>query len=257
MTSTTTITQQEQTSAPAKIPLRRALQGLAVLYLPPLLLALWAGLSLVAVVSGSLTRPAQTGFARWLRLGTIIGAAAPWLYFGWLRPWHMRWGATSAESRKPLPGDELVPNPAFQTTRAITIHAGVEQVWPWLAQVGQDRAGFYSYDWLENLAGAQIHNADQIHPEWQQRETGDLVSLSPDLGLPITTFSPNQALILKGWGAFVLEPIDDQTTRLLVRGRTPWAWGALLVTLVIELPHFIMERGMLLGLKRRAEADSR
>ena len=88
----------------------------------------------------------------------------------------------------------------------MTIEAPPEAVWPWLAQLGQDRAGFYSYEWLENLAGCDMHNADEIHPEWQEREPGDTVYLHPLNGLPVARFEPGRVLALEDWGAFVLEP---------------------------------------------------
>jgi hypothetical protein len=82
-------------------------------------------------------------------------------WFG-LRPWHIRWGATDDELARPLPGDEIVPRPRKWSTRAITIDAPAEVVWPWLVQIGQGRGGLYSYDWLENLAGCDIHSADRV-----------------------------------------------------------------------------------------------
>jgi hypothetical protein len=94
----------------------------------------------------------------------------------------MNWGATADEQRMTLPGDELLPDPSARFTRAITIHAPQSRVWPWIVQIGQDRAGFYSNTWLENLTGADIHNADAIHPEWQRRAVGDRVPLArPDI----------------------------------------------------------------------------
>lgn len=239
-----------------KIPVKRALQGLAVLYLPPLLLILWVVASLVAGVSGRLSQTPTTSYRRWVRRLLGLGNIVPGLYVFWLRPWFLRWGATTEETRKPLPGDEFVPDPLYQSTRGVTIHAPVDQVWRWLAQIGQDRGGFYSHEWLENLAGASMCNADRVHPEWQQRAIGDRVQLSPDVGLPVLAFIRNHALVLKGWGAFVLEPIDTQTTRLLIRNRVPRDGGALLSALLIEIPHFIMERGMMLGLKARAESTA-
>ena len=258
-TSTKQVTNQHEQNLVivGKPPLRRAFQGLFVLYAPSLLLNLLIGASLVATLKSLWARRAPTGLGRWLRPFIILGSLAPWLYLFWLRPWHMRWGATDKEVHKTMLGDELVPDPVIQSTRAVTVHAPVHQVWPWLAQLGQDRGGFYSYAWLENLAAADIHNADRIHPEWQQRKVGDIVRLSPYIGLPVAVFEPKRALLLKGWGAFVLEPVDTHTTRLLARNRTPCGWSALLSALFIELPHFIMERKMLLGIKARAEEYAR
>ena len=118
----------------------------------------------------------------------------------------LHWGANCEELRRPLPGDELVPDPRSSPRAPSRSTRRAEAVWPWLAQLGQDRGGFYSYEWLENLAGCEMHNADEIHPEWQQREPGETVYLHPLHGLPVARFEPGRALVLEGWGAFVLEP---------------------------------------------------
>src|SRR3954463_3114879 len=104
----------------------------------------------------------------------LFGTAAA-LYALVIRPWHLRWGAQPGDENRELPGDELLPKDGTQILHAVTIDAPVEEVWPWLAQLGQDRGGFYSYEWLENLIGDDIRNADRIHPEWQRTEAGDLV----------------------------------------------------------------------------------
>ena len=96
-------------------------------------------------------------------------------YLSILYPWMMRWGATDAELTMQLPGDAIVPVVGSQSTRAVTIHAPAEEVWKWILQIGQERAGFYSNDWLENLTLADIHNVDEIRPEWQNRKEGDVV----------------------------------------------------------------------------------
>src|ERR1041385_7104203 len=98
-----------------------------------------------------------------------LGPALPWVCLLAIRPRMARWGATDQEVRMPLPGDEVNAQRAFVSTRAITTDAPLEVVWPWLAQIGQDRGGFYSYTWLENLAGCRMHNARRIYSEWQQR----------------------------------------------------------------------------------------
>jgi hypothetical protein len=147
----------------------------------------------------------------------------------------------------------MVACAAVQSTRAVTVEAPPEAVWPWLAQLGQDRAGFYSYEWLENLAGCNMHNADAVHPEWQRREPGETVSLHPLRGLPVVRFEPGRVLALEGWGAFVLKPHGPDCTRLIARGRVPRGVGAVANALLMEIPHFLMERKMLLGIKERAE----
>jgi hypothetical protein len=174
-------------------------------------------------------------------------------------------GASDEEVRRPLPGDDLVPEPAAQSTRAVTIHAPAAEVWKWLVQIGQGRGGFYSYDWLENLAGIEVRSAGRVDPAWQSLAVGDLVRAAPertipDAGWTVAALEPERALVLRGWGAFVLDPIDPHTTRLIARSRMPGrpAWlAALKNAMTWELPHFIMERKMLLGIKARAERAQR
>src|SRR5664279_5205357 len=108
----------------------------------------------------------------------MAGAAIIELYRGRLRPWMYTWGADDDEVVGALPGDELFVAGAPRTTRALTIGAPPKAVWPWLAQIGEDRAGFYSYSLLERLAGAKIHNADTVHKEWQDVRVGDTVWLA-------------------------------------------------------------------------------
>ena len=209
------------------------------------------------------------------RLLARAGHAAAWAFLVYLaalvalRPWHMRWGTTAEERMIALPGDGLVPEARYRMDHAVTIHAPAAEVWMWLVQIGQARAGFYSYDRLERMAGARIRNVDRIVPEWQRREVGELVRAVPadwmggrfgrELGWRVAEVEPERALVLRGWGAFVLRPLDERTTRLHIRLRgegTPSVAGAVaapLGLLVFEPAHFIMERGMLLGIKRRAE----
>ena len=150
-----------------------------------------------------------------------------------LRSWYSNWGATQEEGDMPLPGDDLVPEPVLVANRAITIEAPAAAIWPWLEQLGQGRGGFYSYQRLENLAGCQIRNANQILPELQNLAVGDLVRLGPE-GYPafeVAAINPGVSLILKGdlpspqgkpttwiW-IFYLNPLNDQTTRLILRTR--------------------------------------
>jgi len=132
-------------------------------------------------------------------------------------------------------------------------------------QLGRDRAGFYSYDALENLFGLRIHNADRIHAEWQNRAVGDLVPATPAgwmgldkaLGWKISHVERERAIVLAGWGAFVLQAIDEGHCRLFVRstvtGPKVPVWAAALSFATFEPIHFVMERRMLLGIKVRAE----
>ena len=198
------------------------------------------------------------------RLGVglaVAGAGAVTAYVCGIRPWHLRWGATEEESSQPLIGDELAPNPKLRATHAITINAPVDDVWPWLVQMGQTRGGFYSYTWLENLVGCHMRNADEIVPEWQELKVGDSVWLHPKAPpVEVAALDPGRAIVLKGWGAFVLQPIDERTTRLIVRSQGDYnpdlrnfVFNFLLWRIVFEPAHFIMERKMLLGIKERAE----
>src|SRR5437588_12622214 len=112
------------------------------------------------------------------RASLIVPAAAAGAgaaYWFLLRPRHLRWGATEAEASGPLPGDDLIPAAGPASTHAVTIHAPPEAVWPWVAQLGQNHAGFYSYTALENLLGCQMRNTHRIVPEWQQIRVGDPV----------------------------------------------------------------------------------
>lgn len=233
--------------APRLGPLQ-VVRAFAVMLGGPLLLAAAAGWS-VAATAVSVLRP------RPVRPLALAGTIALALYALLLRPRHLRWGAEEGDLERALPGDELMPAGGTETLRAVTIDAPPEAVWPWLAQIGQDRGGFYSYEWLENLAGCEMRNAEQIHPEWQHREPGEMVLLHPAAGLDVTVFEPGRALALRGWGSFVVEPAGPRRSRLIARGRRrpgifAAAYGALL-----EIPHFLMERRMLLGIKERAERE--
>jgi hypothetical protein len=208
----------------------------------------------------------------------VIGGLAS-VYFTLIRPWHLKWGATTEEVDRALPGDEFVPEPRLNVTHAVTIRAPLDQVWPWIAQIGQGRGGFYSYEWIENLLGADIHNADRILPEYQNPQVGDKLPLAQDgFGVPMAIVEPRRALVVHGdtrgdpkvmpglkpggffnivWG-WHLDSIDAETTRLVERWRADWnpslgTW--IYMHLFLEPGAFIMERRMLLGIQRRAESN--
>jgi hypothetical protein len=199
--------------------------------------------------------------------GTVIvgGAAFACVLLGRRR--QIRWGATDRELDEPLAGDELILNPNLTSTRAITIGASVDRVWPWIAQLGQGRGGFYSYDLLENLVGCDIHSADRIVPEWQDVQVGDKINLHPDVALEVANVVPERSLVMCGgvpmgnaappydftW-AFVLRDGPDRTTRLVVReryGYTRW-WAGVLVE-AVEAASFVMSQKMLRGIRDRVE----
>lgn len=200
-------------------------------------------------------------------LAGAAGIAFNILFRPLTRPWYTRWGATAAEVSRSLPGDEIVPNPRTGATRAVTIQAPAEAVWPWLAQMGQGRGGLYSYERLENLAGCQIYNADRLIPDLPEFQPGDKMKLGPEgyPFYPVADVRHGQALILGGYEpdtgfgqswVFFLEPAGPEATRLIVRSRgtyQPTFGNSLMWKLLTEPIHFVMERKMLLGLKSRVE----
>lgn len=194
-----------------------------------------------------------------------------------LRFWYNRWGATSAEITQPLPGDALVPAPKLSYTRAITIQAPAARIWSWLAQMGQGRGGLYSYDGLENLAGCNMHSVERVLPELQDLQVGELIRLGPK-GYPcfaVASVHPARALVLisadpqtgqpvensaqpgKGFSIatwqFILQPVDANSTRLLVRQRLSYSPDLTWVWRLTEPVGFVMERKMMLGIRQRAE----
>ncbi len=114
------------------------------------------------------------------RGGVPLVAAAAAAYWFIVRPWHFRWGVTLAEVAQRWPGDELIARPRTRAVRAVTITAPPDRIWPWIMQVGRDRGGFYSYTWLENLIGADIHNVYRLIPGLRERQVGDTVWMGPE-----------------------------------------------------------------------------
>jgi hypothetical protein len=210
--------------------------------------------------------------ARTLR-GLAAAGAAVAAYALVARPWYLRWGATDEEVTRSLPGDDLAKDSTVGSTRAVTIKAPVEDVWPWLVQIGYGRGGFYSYDRLENLFVRLLRgtpgyrSAEAILPEHQRLSPGNFIPAGPPdmlggrladmAGWKVLAIEPNRALVLQGWGAFVLEPLGERATRLIVRSRGAGAWGRLSHYLFWEPAHFVMERRMLLGIQERAERLAR
>lgn len=183
------------------------------------------------------------------------------LYARIVRPWQLRWGATDREIARTLPGDDLVRQAGFDATRAITIAAPRELVWPWLVQVGVNRAGWYSYDLLDNLGRP---SARRIIPELQHLDVGDILPMSPDgrSGIRVVTIDPGRSMV---WGdpgnvtwSWLLEPVGDDATRLLTRIRVRYRWlhPSILFGLLIEFADIFMIRRMLLNVKERAETLS-
>jgi GNAT superfamily N-acetyltransferase len=204
----------------------------------------------VAVSAGATVRAVVEGDPPPVAAAGVIAAFVA--YAAVVVPWTRRWGTVPAEAGSRLPGDEAVPRAGLQMTRAVTIDAPPMAVWAWLAQIGADRGGFYSYSWLENLAGCRLRNAERIHDEWRYTEVGQLVLLHPMNGLPITRLDAPWSFAMGGW-YFVLEARPFGRTRLIARTRVPRGRASVAYAIFVELPHFVMERKMLLGIRRRAE----
>jgi len=182
-------------------------------------------------------------------------------YMLYIRPRQIRWGATDEEVAQAMPGDEFLENPSFNATRAVTIDAPPERIWPWLVQIGYQRAGWYSYDWIDNLGRP---SADRIIPELQNLKEGDLIPMGPieDLGFHVHTIDPNRFML---WGEqgemswlWHLSPIEEGRTRLITRVRLKYDWThpIILGYLVLDAGDIIMMRKCMLGIKERAEAMS-
>jgi hypothetical protein len=173
------------------------------------------------------------------------------------RPFHMRWGATDAELAMRLPSDSLIPTGSVVSTRAITIDAPQAVVWRWLAQLGQGRGGFYSYTWLENLFDAEMRNADSIVPALQELRAGDRISYQQDGPSDrVSHVEPGCCFTIGNGWQFYLQALEGDRTRLIVRYASDVAsfpGGALFYYPIFEPAHFVMESGMMLGIKARAE----
>lgn len=198
-----------------------------------------------------------------------IGAALPVL-----RTWMLHFGATEAELDVRLPGDELIASPDLVATRVVGIAAPPEDVWPWVAQLGQGRGGFYSYDFLENLVGCDVRSADHVEQRWQDVRVGDPFRLHPDVALEVVEVEPGRALVVRGavgatgavgtssagappydftW-AFALRRGRNGGTRLLVRERYGYTRkSAALLVEPVAVVSFVMTQKLLRGLRDRVE----
>ena len=174
-----------------------------------------------------------------------------------------RWGSTPSDLTRVMIGDSLLVDPTYSGTTAVTVNAPPEDIWPWLVQIGYQRGGLYSYDWLDRLFGyLDRPSATRILPEFQHLAVGDKIPLGRGPSWPVAVIEPGRALVLdmRNLGGidwiwqFCLYTVDEKRTRLVSRScvRTQTVWARLL-TYVIEPAGFLMTRRMLLGLKRRAE----
>jgi hypothetical protein len=196
----------------------------------------------------------------WVLLVGVPLAAV--FYLRVFRPWQLRWGASDAELARSLPGDDLLTSPTFNATRAITIDARPENVWPWLVQVGVKRGGWYSYDLLDNLGR---ESARSIVPMLQNIAVGDVLPISPDgkQGMHVIELDAPRSMV---WGtpglttwSWVFDPLPGGGTRLITRVRAVYRWlsPTIAFSLLIEFADIWMIRKMLLNLKDRSEALER
>ena len=207
----------------------------------------------------------MTNKARIKRFFSGLGIMLLVLVVGYLfiRPWHLRWGATTEDVSRAMPGDLE----HIGWTRDITIEAAPEEVWPWLMQWGQGRGGWYSYDWLENLLGFDIHTADRILPEYQDLNVGDPICMARGFCTShVTVIEPNQWL---SWQAkdedgtpvwtftFGLVPVDDTHTRLIVRESFNNSFVPPAAVFALEIPDVVMELKALNTVKERVEGVQR
>ena len=194
----------------------------------------------------------------------MLGTSVSWLtalYILFIRPWHLRWGATDEEVARPMAGDAQVPHPMLQATRAITIRASAAEIWPWLIQMGYRRAGWYSYDILDN----EGKHVDRIIPELQHLEVGDVMKTDAEGGFTVAAIESNRSLVLvirnlysQISSSIFLDEIDKEQTRLVMRLRANFKRDLriFLFYLIFEPGDFVMMRKELLGIKQRVERMS-
>lgn len=206
----------------------------------------------------------------------IIIAAYLTLFF---KPLRDRWGLSQKEANTTFPGDHLVPQPRSEFVHAIEINAPASFVWPWIAQIGQGKGGFYSYEALENMVGLKIYNADKILAEFQQPQIGDLISFGPKDAYPIVIYEPGKSMAIENWydlnknsvynqalespinylhlsWLWMVESIDENRSRFISRNRvdfSPSFKNNLMFGPLGEPIVFTMDRKMCYGIKRRAE----
>jgi len=198
-------------------------------------------------------------------LGAGLLAATAWpAYLLTVRRWHARWGTTGSEVQAGMPGDGIVDQPWDITTRAVTIAAAPAQIWPWLAQMGYQRGGMYSYDWIDQFLGVlDGPSAGKVLPEFQNLQPGDEIPMGNSPGWPVESVEPNRSLVLDirqpgihiTW-SFLLEPIDEEHSRLILRIRIRMRPLVHVVSAfpISDFGQFLMTRKLLLGVKQRAEA---
>ena len=193
-----------------------------------------------------------------LRRSVLALAALGVLYLRFLRVPVLTWGATDAEAAARLPGDELLEDANGVATRAIEIDAPPASIWPWIAQIGPSpRGGAYTYDWIENLLGLDMHSVDRVLPEFQNPQLGDTIGYGSNR-MRVERVEPEQVLAWRSedgnWVWTFLLEAGDGSTRLISRNRFRLpSLGARLGMIPMEPASLLMERKMLRGIKQRAE----
>ncbi len=185
----------------------------------------------------------------------ILGSDLVWFVY---RPWALNWGATADEIARAMPGDSIIQGATFSATRAVTVSAGPEDIWPWLVQIGYLRAGLYSYDRLDNNG---VPSAEHIIPRYQGLQVGDSLPIGPAFFVTVAVLEINSSMLLVfpdwaeatwAWGIY---PVSSGETRLVtrLRGRPQ----GFVTRLVVELGEIFPMRKSMLGIKRRAESLAR
>lgn len=201
---------------------------------------------------------AWLGMTLGIGVGLVIAVAVIASYRVVLGPWHRRWGATDEEIGREMPGDGLLRRDAPSTTRAITIDASPDEVFPWLLQIGYGRGGWYSYDWIDNDGKP---SADRIDPSLQHLAVGDRIEMLPGFGPVVREIEMNHHIVSAGeadcW-CLLLEPLSDGRTRLVSRWRQDWSKtpGTFVWMALADPGAFIMEREMLRTIRELAERNS-
>ena len=191
-------------------------------------------------------------------IGLGVATVVVTLYLSVVGPWQRRWGATDEEVRRPMPGDDLLRLRAPSTTRAIAIDAAPRDVFPWLAQIGYERGGWYSYDWIDNDGRRSI---DRIDPALQDLSVGDRIQMLPGFGPVVREIVPEHHILSRGdadtW-CLLVEPTADGRSRLVSRWRQDWpkSFGTFVWTLISDPGAFVMERKMLRTIRDLAEGQA-
>jgi hypothetical protein len=222
------------------------------------------GQRLMAVIHRRARSAVRVGLVAAGSLALAAGVEAA--TYPWWQAWCLHWGATEGEARQSGPGDELLPDADIVSTRAVSVDAPPGSIWPWLVQMGPGRGGAYTYDWVENLLGLDMHSADEILPQYQDLTVGDAWRLGArGPMLRVSEIDPERSLVIHSddgnwvWAFSLIS--DGAGTRLISRNRiaAPDAsrLSRVLNTYLMEPGSLIMERKMLLGIKRRAEQGAR